>query len=98
MAACSPERSSGGAEAGPALECDGQLRVVTRTVDAPDDLRLSEDSDAAIDAGEFPVDDLDLDELGVEFPDTDLAGQPRIVDGDGSGEAVIDLGAYEYQP
>ncbi len=68
-------------------------------VDAPDDVRLSQDSEAAIDAGdESLIDELDLGELGVEFPDTDLGGEPRIVDGDGSGEAVIDLGAYEYQP
>ena len=61
-------------------------------VDAPDDLRLSGASGAAIDAGDESVIE------DVEFPDTDLAGEPRIVDGDGSGDAVIDLGAYEYQP
>jgi len=27
---------------------------------------------------------------------TDLDGQPRIVDGDGDGDAIVDMGAYEY--
>lgn len=30
--------------------------------------------------------------------DTDLAGDPRIVDGNSDGNAVIDMGAYEYEP
>lgn len=29
---------------------------------------------------------------------TDAAGRPRVVDGNGDGTAVIDLGAYEYKP
>ena len=28
----------------------------------------------------------------------DLAGQPRIQDGDGDGAAVVDLGPFEFQP
>jgi hypothetical protein len=32
------------------------------------------------------------------LPNTDLAGQTRIVDGDGDGLPTVDLGAYEYQP
>ncbi len=33
-----------------------------------------------------------------EFPgaETDLDGQPRIVDGDGDGKAIVDIGAYEF--
>lgn len=35
----------------------------------------------------------------IESYDTsDLAENPRIVDGDGDGNEVIDMGAYEYQP
>ena len=30
--------------------------------------------------------------------DTDLDGNPRIIDGDGDGEAVVDMGAYEFLP
>ena len=29
---------------------------------------------------------------------TDLAGNPRIVDGTGDGQAIVDIGAYEYEP
>ena len=29
---------------------------------------------------------------------TDAAGRPRVVDGNGDGSAVIDLGAYEFKP
>jgi parallel beta-helix repeat protein len=43
----------------------------------------------AIDAGDNSAPDL---------PPLDLAGNPRIVDGDGDGTAIIDMGAYEYQP
>jgi len=32
------------------------------------------------------------------LPAKDLAGKPRIVEGDNDGIAVIDMGAYEYQP
>jgi hypothetical protein len=32
------------------------------------------------------------------IPDTDLDGNPRIVDGDRDGTATIDMGCYEYQP
>jgi parallel beta-helix repeat protein len=31
------------------------------------------------------------------LPATDLAGNPRIVDGDRNGLAMVDMGAYEYQ-
>jgi parallel beta-helix repeat protein len=44
---------------------------------------------AAIDAGDNSAPDL---------PTLDLSGKPRIVDGDGDGDAIIDMGAYEYQP
>ena len=31
------------------------------------------------------------------LPDTDLDGNERVVDGDGDGSAIVDMGAYEYQ-
>jgi predicted outer membrane repeat protein len=35
---------------------------------------------------------------GIQFlPQTDLMGNPRFVDGNGDGKAVVDVGAYEYQ-
>jgi predicted outer membrane repeat protein len=43
----------------------------------------------AIDAGDNSAPDL---------PQKDLADKPRILDGNGDGNAVIDMGAYEFQP
>jgi predicted outer membrane repeat protein len=51
-------------------------------------LRLQATS-PAIDAG---------DNSAPDIPKKDLAGKPRIVDGDGDGDAIIDMGAYEFQP
>jgi hypothetical protein len=51
-------------------------------------LRLQATS-PAIDAGDNSAPDL---------PKKDLAGKPRIVDGDGDGDTIIDMGAYEFQP
>jgi hypothetical protein len=42
----------------------------------------------AIDAGDNSAPDLPL---------KDLAGKPRIVDGNNDGTATIDIGAYEFQ-
>ncbi|MGA2947099.1 MAG: choice-of-anchor Q domain-containing protein [Candidatus Sulfotelmatobacter sp.] len=44
---------------------------------------------AVIDAGDNSAPDL---------PPLDLGGKPNIVDGNGGGIAIIDMGAYEYQP
>lgn len=32
------------------------------------------------------------------LPETDIAGKPRVVDGNNDGAAVIDMGAYEFDP
>jgi hypothetical protein len=32
-----------------------------------------------------------------DLPKKDFAGKPRIVDGDGDGDKIIDMGAYEFQ-
>lgn len=31
-----------------------------------------------------------------ELPEKDMDGKPRIIDGDGDGEAVVDMGVYEF--
>jgi hypothetical protein len=50
-----------------------------------------------IDAGNTYV-DADLLTTGFQpLPETDLAGAPRIIDGDLDGFFDVDMGAYEYQ-
>jgi hypothetical protein len=39
-----------------------------------------------------------LDPLVAEEPTTDLAGNPRVIDGDGDAVAIADMGAFEYVP
>ena len=67
---------------------------------ACDDLRLSSVS-PCIDAGDnalLPSDTCDLDGNSnfVEPIPLDLAGDPRVVDGDGNITATTDMGAYEH--
>ena len=52
----------------------------------------------AIDAGNTYVDIEPLTPGFQTLPEIDLAGEPRLVDGDGDGSADVDMGAYEYQP
>jgi hypothetical protein len=60
------------------------------------DLRL-ESGTLCVDAGN-PFVDFDPTQDGFQLPpDGDLDGKDRIVDGDGDGTPVIDMGAYEYQ-
>jgi predicted outer membrane repeat protein len=59
-------------------------------------LRLGSDS-ACIDRGANLV-DWDPFEPGFQtLPEGDLDGMHRVVDGDGDGLAIVDMGAYEYQ-
>jgi len=50
-----------------------------------------------IDAGTNDVDNPDTPEIET-LPATDLAGLPRVIDGDLDGTATVDIGAYEYLP
>ena len=60
------------------------------------DLRLLEES-PSIDSGNNYV-DYDPSEPGYQsLPDYDLDGNWRVTDGDGRGDAIVDMGAYEYQ-
>lgn len=50
-----------------------------------------------IDAGDNDA-DIDIRAFGLQpLPETDLDDNPRIVDGDGDGGPVVDMGAREYQ-
>ncbi len=40
---------------------------------------------------------IDAGDNGLAGSDTDLDGNPRIVDGDDDGKATVDMGAYEFQ-
>ena len=50
-----------------------------------------------IDVARHDVDNPDTEEI-EELPDTDLAGLSRLIDGDGNGEAKLDIGPYEHLP
>jgi len=67
---------------------NGNISADPLFVKAPMNLQLQAGS-PAIDAGTNSAPDL---------PKRDLAGKPRIVDGDGDGDNNVDMGAYEFQP
>jgi len=77
------------------------LRGDDGVVDSGDeDLRLSPDS-PYIDAGDndlVPADVLDVDINGnvVEPHPWDIYNHPRIRDGDGDDQVIVDIGAFEY--
>ena len=50
-----------------------------------------------IDAGTNDVDNPDTPEVET-LPATDIAGIPRVIDGNRDGTATVDMGAYEYLP
>jgi PKD repeat protein len=78
----------GGATATGSIADGGHnLNVDPRFVDeAAGDLRLR---------GSSPL--VDRGRPGSAQPPTDLAGAPRVVDGNGDGAPVVDMGALEYQ-
>jgi hypothetical protein len=70
-----------------ALTGNGNIGSDPMFVDAEnDDLRLLSGS-SCIDAGDNTV---------VDTNSIDLDGNQRIIDGDGDGEAIVDMGAYEH--
>ncbi len=52
------------------------------------------DADGRLSAGSPCI---DAGDNAAVTDSTDLAGDPRIVDGDGDGAAIVDMGAYEFQ-
>ena len=50
-----------------------------------------------IDAGTSNVDNPDTPEVET-LTATDIAGSPRVIDGNSDGSPVVDIGAYEYLP
>ena len=66
---------------------NGNISADPLFVKAPTDLQLQAGS-PVIDAGTNSAPDI---------PKKDLAGKPRIVDGDNDGDLIIDIGAYEFQ-
>jgi hypothetical protein len=70
------------------IPCDSFYNIIRDPlfVDSLYDYHLQEDS-PCIDAGDNSV-----------APDSDLDGNSRIVDGNKDDSAVVDIGAYEYQP
>ena len=75
--------------------------------DGPDDIAGTPDDDLRLAAGSPAIDtgdnDADLDGAGagtttISNIATDLAGDPRIVDGDFDGSSTVDMGALEHVP
>jgi len=70
------------------IPCDSFYNIIRDPlfVDSLNDFHLQEGS-PCIDAGDNSI-----------APDSDLDGNPRIVDGNDDDSAEVDMGAYEYQP
>jgi len=55
-------------------------------------------ADFRLTAGSPCIDAGTPDTTGLRLPLKDIGGADRIQDGDGDGTAVVDIGAYEYEP
>jgi hypothetical protein len=75
----------------------GNINLDPRFIDpdGPDDIPGNEDDNLRLLTGSPCI---DAGDNSVVTEQTDLDGNPRIVDGDGDCIAVVDMGAYEYQP
>ncbi|MCZ6651765.1 MAG: hypothetical protein O7D91_01915 [Planctomycetota bacterium] len=65
--------------------------------DGPDDIPGNEDDNLRLQPGSPCIDAADNSSV-PEDVETDLDGNPRIVDGDDDGQPVVDMGPYEHQP
>jgi len=86
---CCVDNTGYGGETGNIDDSNNCVFSDPQFVSAPNDLHLQSTS-PCIDAG-----DNSLVPAGLT---TDWDGNPRIVDGNNDGDAVVDIGAYEYQP
>ncbi len=66
-------------------------------VDGPDDVPGSDDDDFRL-SPLSPCIDAGDPGFAADSNETDIDGNPRIVDGDDDGSPVVDMGPYEFQP
>ena len=66
-------------------------------IDGPDDTPGTLDDDLRLRAGSPAIDAGENTHIPAGIP-TDIAGDPRIVDGDADSTATVDMGAYEFEP
>ena len=61
--------------------------------DGPDDIPGTNDDDLSLNSGSLCIDSGDNYAVHIAY---DLDGQPRIMDGDNDGTAIVDMGSYEH--
>jgi len=96
------EWGAGNIDADPRFVRPGRWDDAGTPEDASDDIYVPGDyrllpGSPCIDAGTNDVDNPDTTDVET-LPPTDLAGVKRIIDGDFSGTATVDIGAYEFLP